>query len=307
VDNLCHTLAGAAFGEAGLKRRTRYANATLMVAANLPDLDVLAFAASTPAVALRRGWTHGIAAQVLLPMALAGTVWFIGRSRGPDRDDPVRLGWLIVLAYVGVLSHVLLDLLNNYGVRLLAPLDWRWFYGDAVFIIDPWLWLTLGAGVWLARRRDLTLPARMALVVAAIYIGAMCVNTRLARASVAEQFAAVIGETPRALMVGPTPLTPMTRTVIVDAGDRYYMGRFSWVDRALRFAPRALPKNDDDPRVVAARNAPNIRAFLVFSRFPYWDVVETPDGTRVTVSDVRFTDRGAFRESVVVPRAIADP
>ena len=54
-----------------------------------------------------------------------------------------------------MLSHVALDLLNNYGVRLLMPFSNRWFYGDAVFIIDPWLWLTLGAGIWLTRRRGI--------------------------------------------------------------------------------------------------------------------------------------------------------
>jgi hypothetical protein len=41
MDNLCHTLVGAALGEAGFKRRTRFASATLMIASNLPDIDVL--------------------------------------------------------------------------------------------------------------------------------------------------------------------------------------------------------------------------------------------------------------------------
>src|SRR5215510_3396949 len=59
MDNLCHTLVGAALGEAGLKRRTRFGNATLMIASNLPDVDVLVFASNTPPVAFRRGWTHG--------------------------------------------------------------------------------------------------------------------------------------------------------------------------------------------------------------------------------------------------------
>src|SRR5688572_20546197 len=39
MDNVCHTLVGAALGEAGLKQRTRYGNVTLMIAANLPDID----------------------------------------------------------------------------------------------------------------------------------------------------------------------------------------------------------------------------------------------------------------------------
>ena len=61
--------------------------------------------------------------------------------------------YLLALSYLALYSHLFLDFLNNSCVRLLAPVEWRWFYGDAVFIIDPWLWLVLGAGVWLARRR----------------------------------------------------------------------------------------------------------------------------------------------------------
>src|SRR5687768_14622499 len=178
MDNVCHTLVGAAFGQAGLKRRTRFGNATLMIAANVPDVDVLVFATSTPAVAFRRGWTHGIAAQILLPIALTAVMLLIARMRPADDDGPpASARWLLLLAYVGMISHVLLDLLNTYGVRLLTPFDWRWLYGDAVFIIDPWLWVTLGLGIWLsARRARLTpahppgAPARVALVVAALYI-----------------------------------------------------------------------------------------------------------------------------------------
>ena len=69
MDNVCHTLVGAAIGKAGLKARTRFGNPALMIAANLPDLDVLVFATGTPAVAFRRGWTHGLIAQALLPIA----------------------------------------------------------------------------------------------------------------------------------------------------------------------------------------------------------------------------------------------
>jgi inner membrane protein len=155
LDNFCHTLVGAACGEAGLKHRTRYGNATLMIAANLPDIDVLSFLTDTAPISFRRGWTHGILAQLLLPIAFAGVMYATGRllaRRRAPRDGerhgdspPLHAGWLLLLSYVGVYSHVFLDFLNNYGVRLLSPFDWRWFYGDAAFIADVWMWLALGA------------------------------------------------------------------------------------------------------------------------------------------------------------------
>ena len=44
VDNVCHSLLGAALGRAGLARRTPLGMTTLVVANNLPDVDVAVFA-----------------------------------------------------------------------------------------------------------------------------------------------------------------------------------------------------------------------------------------------------------------------
>ena len=301
MDNVCHTLVGAALGEAGLKRRTRFGSATLMIAANLPDIDVLVFATSTPSVAFRRGWTHGILAQALLPIALTGLIWLVARWRPGGRGRPLRLGWVLALSYIGVCSHVLLDLLNNYGVRLLAPLNWRWFYGDSVFIIDPWLWVVLGGGIWLARRRASVVPARRAVLLALLYIGGMVVSARLARNIVIDAWQAEHGRTVEGLMVGPQPATPLRRAVIVDAGDHYDSGTFTWWPTRVTFDPASVPKNDDRPEVALAREAPNVRAFLVWSRFPFWTLEAAPGGTRVTVADMRFMATGVrFSASTIV-------
>ena len=90
-----------------------------------------------------------------------------------------------MLASVIVTStHPLLDWTNNYGIRLLLPWNPRWFYGDAVFIIDPWLWLMLAAGVIVARRRRTLRPARIALFACAVYVAALVWSSRAARTAV---------------------------------------------------------------------------------------------------------------------------
>ena len=230
MDNFCHTLVGAAFGEAGLKRKTRFGNPTLMIAANLPDIDVLSFFTNTDPISFRRGWTHGIYAQLALPVVFTAVMYAIGRLRParPDDQRPLSVGWLLLLSCIGVYSHVFLDFLNNYGVRLLAPLDWRWFYGDSVFIADVWLWVILGLGVWLARRQRRPVVAGAALAFASAYIAAMLVSAQAARTVVSDTWRDVRGTAPRALMVGPVPFTPFTRVVIIDAGDHYETGLFSW-------------------------------------------------------------------------------
>jgi inner membrane protein len=305
MDNVCHTLVGAAFGEAGLKYRTRFGAAALMISANIPDVDVFVFATGTPPVSFRRGITHGVIAQILLPIVLTGIFMAIAWLRPSEGDDrpPLKPAWLLLLSFAGVSSHVFLDFLNNYGVRLMTPFSWRWFYGDSVFIIDPWLWLVLGVGIWLTRRRQVTTPVRGALIFAMAYIVLMLVSARTARGIVERVWHDRRGASPVALMVGPLPLTPFTREVIVDAGDHYETGTYSWWSTALTLRPDRVPKNDDRPEVSAAREAPNVRAFLVWSRFPYWTLRPEGQNVRVSVFDMRFAGGGrGFSQSVVVPK-----
>jgi inner membrane protein len=155
LDNLTHSLAGAALAKAGLERRTPLATATLVLAANVPDVDMLAYAnGAYYALAVRRGLTHGVPAMLVLPFVVAGAIlaWdrWIRLRRRPEAL-PARPRAVLALAFIGLLTHPLLDWMNNYGMRWWLPFDGRWSYGDALFIIDPWLWLSLGTAVYLGR------------------------------------------------------------------------------------------------------------------------------------------------------------
>ena len=162
MDPLTHSLAGACLAETPLARRWGSAGGLsrglttglLLLAANAPDVDVACWAVGPDfALGHRRGWTHGLLAMVALPLLVTGLVLLWRRWRGPGTGGASRRP-VLLLAAVGVWSHPLLDLLNVYGIRLLAPLDWSWFYGDAVHIVDPWLWLILGGAVFLVRSRS---------------------------------------------------------------------------------------------------------------------------------------------------------
>ena len=142
-----------ALAAAGLRRATPLAAAALVAGANAPDIDVFSglFGDYAP-IAFRRGWTHGLLALALWPFALTGVLLAWDRHVRRRRDPaaaPARAGPLLAVAAIGVVTHPALDWLNNYGLRWLMPFDGRWFYGDAVFIIDPWLWLVLGGAALL--------------------------------------------------------------------------------------------------------------------------------------------------------------
>jgi inner membrane protein len=171
VDPITHSLTGAALSRAGLNRTTPLATATLVLAANAPDIDILAsVGGSYASLGFRRGITHGPVAMVLLPFVVAGVVllydWLRRRRKQPAAPRARALP-VLGLAVLGVLTHPALDWLNSYGIRLLMPFSERWFYGDSLFIIDPWVWLALAAplaAVYAATRRRQVIWGMLAAV-----------------------------------------------------------------------------------------------------------------------------------------------
>ncbi len=154
MDPIAHTLVGASLAQTGLRRTTPYAGAALIVGANLPDIDAIAmFGGSDFSLWFRRGWSHGVPALVLLPILLTSLFVFLARRR--DASVPVRSGVLLALTYFATWTHPTLDWMNNYGMRWLMPIEGRWFYGDTLFVVDPWIWTALGGAVFLSGDRRL--------------------------------------------------------------------------------------------------------------------------------------------------------
>jgi inner membrane protein len=305
MDNVCHTLLGVAITQAGVKRKTALATTTSAIAANLPDLDVLVFLSDTPSVAFRRGITHGVPAQILLPLVFAGVMWLIARRRTTPDGPPAHFGWLLAISYIGIFTHVFLDFLNTYGIRLLSPISQRWFYGDAVFIVDIWLWLILAAGVVFSRGHRPARRAMIAVLCAGLYVGAALVSARMARSIVIDRWTARFGEAPHALMVGPRPLSLTRKAIIVDTGAEYVEGTFRWFPLSVEFETSSTPKNGAAPGVAQARTNPRVRGILVWSRFPFWATRDVPEGIEVQLRDMRFKggpSGAGFSATVVIPR-----
>jgi inner membrane protein len=156
LDNLTHSLLGAVLGEVARPRGAPGPPRRLFVvsgilAANLPDLDLLYTGITPPPLGYllhHRGHTHTLVGLMVQMAALAAVYRFLPPVRRLLPDERVRL-WVLIA--VGLLSHLLLDAGNSYGVHPFFPFDSRWYYGDAVFILEPWLWLLLGIPVaWMA-------------------------------------------------------------------------------------------------------------------------------------------------------------
>lgn len=151
LEPITHFLTGACLGRAGLNRNTALATLTLTLAAEAPDLDVLArFHGSAFAFAHHRGFTHSFLGVPIDAAAVVGFVYLIWRLRKKKTNDPSllpRWGLLFLYACLAGLSHILLDFTNNYGVRPFWPFSEKWYSWDIVFIFEPIMFTCLLLGL----------------------------------------------------------------------------------------------------------------------------------------------------------------
>jgi inner membrane protein len=161
LEPITHFLTGACIARAGLNRKTALATATVTLAAEAPDLDVLGeFKGPVFGFAHHRGFTHSFLGLILVSGFVVGFMYVLWRLRGSKVKDPnlpPRWGLLFGFAYLAGLSHLLLDFTNNYGLRPFWPFYERWYSWDIVFIIEPVMLILLAGG--------LLLPAIFNLVV----------------------------------------------------------------------------------------------------------------------------------------------
>jgi inner membrane protein len=288
MDNLTHSLVGAVLGRMGLKRLSPRAMPGLIIAANLPDIDSwIARPLGLSPRSFHRGFTHGIGGLVVMPIVAVATIWLWERLR-PGKEGPLKLGGLWLACLIAFLSHPALDFLNTYGVRLLEPFSHRWFYGDTLFIVDPWIWLMLILGLefsWRAERlgRNWERPAAYAFCAMLAYIG---INAAVSVRAVAATRPGVERIAPPAMIVaGEVPLEFWKRQVMWRTAKLSGTAEYDVFGNAARLDPKIWPLNLDDPRLtMAARTDPDVCNFLFWSRMP---LIIDLDG-KAYLSDQRF-------------------
>lgn len=130
MDLLTHFVAGAALGQAALGQQLHRKAAVMGGVAGLaPDADLLLtpFLDPVQALSIHRGITHS------LPLLLGGTLllWLWGRG---GEKPTARFGY--GLFFLGLGSHILLDLMTNYGVQLFQPFTDRQFAVGSIAAVD---------------------------------------------------------------------------------------------------------------------------------------------------------------------------
>jgi inner membrane protein len=168
MEPVTHVLTGACLARAGLNRRAAYATLAMAIAAEFPDIDtVWSFRGSVDAFQHHRGITHtflGVPFEAALVVLIVYAVhrWRAARYakrtppvavgdhvpiERPLTAAPVRWGLLYGFCILALLSHLLLDYTNNYGLRPFFPFNPHWYAASIVFIFDPVIFALLLMGL----------------------------------------------------------------------------------------------------------------------------------------------------------------
>jgi membrane-bound metal-dependent hydrolase YbcI (DUF457 family) len=161
MDNLAHTLIGAALGRAVGGRELPAAGWIGAIAGNAPDWVELVLKpgswaprAGVEYLVYHRGITHsllGAAVEIVALSGLFGLLLRLWARRAGVPPPPWR--WVAACVTATVASHLYLDWQGSYGLRPLLPWSAQWYYGDWVAIVDPFFWVVpLVALAWGARR-----------------------------------------------------------------------------------------------------------------------------------------------------------
>ena len=317
MDNITHSLTGWALGQTGLKRKSRKGLAALILGANMPDIDVFLGSAPWPSLATHRGWTHSLLGGVLfLPPVLAGLLWLLDRwqlRRGAQFKSglPMRFGWLVVLSYLGTLTHPFLDWQTSYAIQLFAPFDRRWYHADTLFIVDVWILISLGAAIWLSRGRERhggawRRPPKIALAGLAAYLVLNSIDTATAEAAAQRHrpFAR-----PDVMVASPPPVMFWRRNLTWRQDRGIWEGLFDPLRAVDSLARYSGPTDDGMADPLARRlllTDPRLAHFRRWSILPMAQVTQGRCRTTVAFGDARFSVhpvRSRLGQEVVLPKA----
>lgn len=251
MDPVTHTLSGALLIRATAPTRSdqlplRERMVAGSLAAAFPDIDfALRLVDTLTYLNWHQGLTHSL---VMLPF------WAFLLAHLFSRFAGRRYAWQLffIPACLGILIHILGDLVTAYGLMLLAPFTtWR-FSLPLVFVIDPWFTAIILIGLFMSavfpKRKAYAVTSLAGIIVYVIYSWSL--HEQAIRAG--EEYAAKKGLDQQAVSVLPQPLSPFNRMLIIEDNSRLHVAHIS----LRREAPFEFVGTDDLLREMAVAYRP---------------------------------------------------
>lgn len=229
MDPVTHTLSGMLLMRAVTSSHTQHAQQLPLreriiagsMAAAFPDSDVILRLIDTLIyLNWHQGPTHSLVMLPFWAFLLAHLFSGLTGRRYPWRS-------FFVPACLGIMIHILGDLVTAYGLMLFPPFSTQRFSLPLVFVIDPWLTAIILAGLVLSA----IFPAKRVYAVA-ILIGIVAYVSFLwmlheEAMQVGKAHAAEKMLDQQAVSVLPQPLSPFNQMVIIRDGTELHVARIN--------------------------------------------------------------------------------
>ncbi len=202
-----------------------------------------------------RGITHGIVALIAGPLFISVIFRIIYGS-----------GFFsyFTLSLIGYGIHLIMDLTNQYGTRILSPFDWDQYSLGLTFIIDPYVSLTLLAAVVTTRlfRMKRIAISMVAILFIAGYVGGKAVLKNSAASFLKERVEH------KQVHLAPLPNDFLRWWYVAESLDNIQIGLVDLFTKKV-YVHDDLIYSDYDPLVRLSKEDRVIENFLYFARFPY--------------------------------------
>jgi inner membrane protein len=313
MDNLTHSLTGLALARTGLRRLSPYGTLLFILSANAPDADIVVAARGGLAYfEAHRGYSHSFLALPLMALLCVAIVAGLFRRRLP---------WFRAFAIcaIGVASHLLLDLTNSYGIRLLLPFSSRWFCLDLNNLYDGWILAALLIAAfgpllsWLLNREigDRAPVGRLSAFFALGFFLLFDAGRAILHNRAIAQLNARLynGVPPIRAAALPAAFNPLRWTGVVETEASFEVLPVETLGELDESAASTYFKPPVTPALKAARTTEPFRYLEYFSRFPVWSEQPLTSGnrrfSRVELSDLRFgaPGEGSFHAVALIDSA----
>lgn len=309
MDNLTHSLVGLTAAKTGLERLSPGATLLCVLAANSPDSDivVLFFGDRWDFLQHHRGITHALVGTAFLALLAPLIFYGVDRAWARLRQQTPKTNFrgLLIASLIVTATHPLLDWTNNYGIRFLLPWNSHWSYGDLVFIVDPFIWLILAAGllvIWRMRYETKSKIAFVSFAIVVAYCSALAFAHSSALARGREEAARLVapnGEIISRLAAMPTLANPLRWDCLFETDKATY--RFTVALNGQTPAGRVVRYPRPAGAVAVALQEVSeekpARVFLGFARFPVARLADPGCTTQtlLQLADLRYTEPGNSR------------
>ncbi|MEW6741068.1 MAG: metal-dependent hydrolase [Nitrospirota bacterium] len=272
MDPLTHALSGAVIHQLGFKRKA--ALFVLIFSAIAPDLDYITrFWGTDIFLRYHRGITHGILALALFPAIMA----FVFRKKG-------GFFYYYSISFLAYGTHLLMDLTNQYGTRILSPLDWNQYSLDLTFIIDPYITIGLLLSFILGKlnKHRSAVIALCAVLLFAGYIGGRAYLQKETKQFLKKKVDANIYK------VYPLPNDFLRWWFITRSGNEIDTGFVDLFTKRVYIQDKYRMDNNDHA-ILESRKNRVVQNFLYFARYPYAEVKRENSKTIVIWKELAYS------------------